>query len=152
MKKAILAAASALALVACNGADRDADSDAEAVATADGDSTGASSILEGEEPGFEAVAPGTYEVTRPGGEVDTITIHQGMTYSRIAADGSATGGSIYMQGGQTCFTVEGETQSNCFTDGPVQPDGTMQTTNAEGETSTVRMLEGSEAEARAVTI
>ena len=129
-----------LALAACN----DADSDAGGVnATATGEVADNSGVLEGEEPGFEAVAPGTYQVTRAGGEVDYIEIHPGMTFSRVAADGTATGGSIFMKDGKTCFLVEGEEQENCFTDGPRQPDGTMQTTSANGNVSTVRPVQGS---------
>ena len=139
MRKTI-AFAAMLALAACN----DADSDAGGVnATATGEVADNSGVLEGEEPGFEAVAPGTYQVTRTGGEVDYIEIHPGMTFSRVAADGTATGGSIFMKDGKTCFLVEGEDQENCFTDGPRQSDGTMQTTSADGNVSTVRPVEGS---------
>jgi hypothetical protein len=129
-----------LALAACNNADSDAD---EVDATATGEVADNSGVLEGEEPGFEAVAPGTYQVTRSGGEVDYIEIHPGMTFSRVAADGTATGGSIFIKEAGTCFIVEGEEQENCFTDGPRQPDGTMQTTSANGDVSTVRAVEGS---------
>ena len=139
MRKTI-AFAALLALAACNNADTDAD-DVDAPAT--GEVADNSSVLEGEEPGFEAVAPGTYQVTRAGGEVDYIEIHPGLTFSRIAADGTATGGSIFMKDGKTCFLVEGEEKENCFTDGPRQPDGTMETTSAEGNVSTVRPVEGS---------
>ena len=143
MRKSILFAA-VLALAACNGAERDAD-DADADAAATGDvaaNSGASDVLEGEAPGFEAVAPGTYQVTRAGGEVDYIEIHPGMTFSRVAADGTATGGSIFMKGGKTCFLVEGQQEETCFTDGPKQPDGTMKTTAANGDVATVRPVEG----------
>ncbi len=142
MRKTI-AFAAMLALAACNNAD--SDTDAGATATAPATAAGVtdnSDVLEGDKPGFEAVAPGTYQVTRAGGEVDYIEIHPGMTFSRVAADGTATGGSIFMKGGKTCFLVEGETQENCFTDGPRQPDGTMQTTSANGNVSQVRPVEG----------
>ena len=139
MRKTI-ALAAMLALAACNNADPDTDA-------ADGAETGevadSSGVLEGEEPGFEAVAPGTYQVTRTGGEVDYIEIHPGLTFSRVAADGTATGGSIFMKGGKTCFLVEGAEEEDCFADGPTQPDGTMQTTAANGNVSTVRPVEGS---------
>ena len=138
MRKTI-AFAAMLALAACNNADSDA---GDVDATATGEVTDSSGVLEGEEPGFEAVAPGTYQITRAGGEVDYIEIHPGMTFSRVAADGTATGGSIFMKDGKTCFLVEGEEQENCFTDGPRQPDGTMQTTAANGNVSTVRPVEG----------
>ena len=141
MRKTI-AFAAMLALAACNNADSGADDvGATASATAT-EVTDNSDVLEGEKPGFEAVAPGTYQVTRAGGEVDYIEIHPGMTFSRVAADGTATGGSIFMKGGKTCFLVEGETQENCFTDGPRQPDGAMQTTSATGNVSQVRPVEG----------
>jgi hypothetical protein len=131
-----------LALAACNNADSDSDS-GNVDATAAAEVTDGSGVLEGEEPGFEAVAPGTYQVTRPGGEVDYIEIHPGMTFSRVAADGTATGGSIFMKDGKTCFLAEGQDQENCFTDGPRGPDGEMQTTSANGAVSTVRSVEGS---------
>ena len=139
MRKTI-AFAAMLALAACNNADSDA---GEVDATATGEVADNSGVLEGEEPGFEAVAPGTYQVTRAGGEVDHIEIHPGLTFSRVAADGTATGGSIFMKGGKTCFLVEGQDEEACFTDGPAEPDGTMKTTAANGNVSTVRPVEGS---------
>ncbi len=134
-----IAFAAMLALAACNNAESDA---GKADAAATGEVADNSGVLEGERPGFEAVAPGTYQVTRAGGEVDYIEIHPGMTFSRVAADGTATGGSIFMKDGKTCFLVEGEGQENCFTDGPRQPDGSIQTTAANGNVSTVRPVEG----------
>jgi hypothetical protein len=132
-----IAFAAMLALAACNNADSD-----RTDTTATGEMADNSDVLGGEAPGFEAVAPGTYQVTRAGGEVDYIQIHPGMTFSRVAADGAATGGSIFMKDGQTCFIVEGAEQEDCFDDGPRQPDGTMQTTAASGNVSTVRPVEG----------
>ena len=131
MKKAILVAA-IFALAACNQSEAPADDAATPAATE------ADSMLEGEAPGFEAVAPGDYTVTRAGGEVDQVTIHPGMTYSRVAADGTATGGTIFMQDGKTCFVVEGVEGHNCFIDGPKQPDGSMETTSDAGTKATVR--------------
>ena len=96
MRKTIVLAAM-LALASCNNADSDADAgDADATAAATGETADASGVLEGEAPGYEAVAPGTYQVTRSGGEVDYIEIHPGLTFSRVDADGNATGGSIFM--------------------------------------------------------
>lgn len=138
MRKTI-ALAAMFALAACNDAGSDT---ADADAAANGEVADAASVLEGEAPGFEAVAPGTYQVTHPGGEVDYIEIHPGLTFSRVAADGTATGGSIFMKGGKTCFLVEGEDEETCFTDGPREPDGTMKTTAANGNVSTVRPVEG----------
>ena len=131
MKNSIFAAAAVLALAACSQGDAPADAP-EAAASESSD------VLAGEAPGFEAVAPGTYSVEHAGGDVDTITIHPGMTFSRIAADGTPTGGTIFMQDGETCFVVEGVEGHKCFTDGPMQEDGSMQTTSEEGNVSTVR--------------
>ncbi len=137
MKK-LIAASLALALAACNGSDEGATDDA---ATTD-DTAEASDVLEGDAPGFEAVAPGTYQVTRSGGEVDYIEIHPGMTFSRVDADGNATGGSIFMKDGMSCFLVEGEEEESCFTDGPTQDDGSMETTSEAGDVSTVVPVDG----------
>jgi hypothetical protein len=134
-----IAFAALLALAACDNAESDA---GDAAAPATGEVADNSGVLEGDKPGFEAVAPGTYQVTRAGGEVDFIEIHPGMTFSRVDADGKATGGSIFMKDGKTCFLVEGEEQENCFTDGERQSDGTMQTTAANGNVATVRPVEG----------
>ncbi len=133
MKK-IIAVAAVLALSAC----------AQEEAADAGDEMAAEGEIEfaGEEPGFEAVAPGTYEVEHANGDIDNITIHPGMTFSRIAADGEATGGTIFMQDGKTCFVVEGVEGHNCFVDGPVQEDGSMQTTADDGDVATVRPIEG----------
>ena len=67
MKRLMLLGA-LLALSACNGAGTDAD-DADATGAGEVADASASDVLEGEAPGFEAVAPGTYQVTRAGGEV-----------------------------------------------------------------------------------
>lgn len=137
MKKTI-AFAALLALSACN----DAAPDNDVAAPATGQTANNSGVLTGEKPGFEAVAPGTYQVTRAGGEIDYIEIHPGLTFSRIAADGTATGGSIFMKDGKTCFQVEGKDQADCFADGPKQPDGTMEATSAAGNKSMVRPVAG----------
>ncbi len=142
MRKTI-AFAAMLALAACNNnAASDADNATPTATATTAEAADNSDVLAGDKPGFEAVAPGTYQVTRAGGEVDYIEIHPGMTFSRVAADGTATGGSIFMKDGKTCFLVEGQSQENCFTDGPRQSDGSMQTTSAAGNISQVRPVEG----------
>lgn len=137
MKK-LFAVSLAMALAACNGASEEAADDAADTDTAES----ASDMLEGDAPGFEAVAPGTYQVTRAGGEVDFIQIHPGMTFSRVDAEGNATGGSIFMKDGNTCFLAEGTQEEACFADGPTQEDGSMQTTSEAGDVSTVVPVEG----------
>ncbi|GEM_PF-990718 len=138
----MIAVAAVLALAACNNTKSDTDAPGATV-TATGDTAENSDILEGDKPGFEAVAPGTYQITRSGGETDYIEIHPGMTFSRIAAGGAATGGSIFMKDGKTCFLVEGQEQEACFTDGQKQADGSMQTTSESGSVSTVKPVDGS---------
>jgi len=133
MKKVLLIG-SLLALAACN--------QAETPTAAPSGEAAADLPLAGDAPGFEAVAPGEYTVEHASGDVDSITIHPGMTYSRVAADGSATGGTIFMQDGKTCFVVEGAEGQNCFTDGAVQADGSMQTTSDAGSVATVRRATG----------
>lgn len=140
MKKSILLTATTIALAACSGAETEEEAVTTEATTEETADNG--DLLSGEEPGFEAVAPGTYEVTRPEGEVDYIEIHEGLTFSRIAADGTATGGVIFMKDGQICFLVEGDEEENCFTDGPRQADGSLETTAADGGVSTVRPVEG----------
>ncbi|WAT18478.1 hypothetical protein OZN62_02540 [Aurantiacibacter sp. MUD11] len=134
--RTFIAIGTALALAACNGTAEDAETTEVAAETGD-------TMLEGDAPGFEAVAPGTYQVTRSGGEVDYIEIHPGMTFSRVDAEGNATGGVIFMKGGKTCFLVEGDEDEACFEDGPTQPDGSMETTSEAGDVSTVVPVEGS---------
>ena len=137
MKK-LIAVCAALSLAACNsGTEADGTDDSDVAASED-----ASDILEGDAPGFEAVAPGTYQVTRSGGEVDFIEIHPGMTFSRVAEGGEATGGVIFMKDGKTCFLVEGDEEEACFTDGPTQEDGSMQTTSEAGDVSIVMPVDG----------
>ncbi len=128
----IIAVAAILSLAAC--------AQEEAADTADAGAAEEEIVLEGDAPGFEAVAPGTYEVEHANGDIDNITIHPGVTFSRIAADGEATGGTIFMQDGKTCFVVEGVEGHNCFVDGPVQEDGSMQTTADDGDVATVRPI------------
>lgn len=142
MRTIIFTGAAVIALLAgCNDA---ADTGDAAPAPADAGGASADDVpLAGEAPGFEAVAPGTYEVTHAEGTVSSIEIHPGMTYSRVDADGNATGGSIYMEGGKTCFNVEGSDTVNCFTDGAMASDGSMETTSADGAVSRVRRVDGS---------
>jgi hypothetical protein len=134
--RTIVIAAAMLALTACGGAEETA----EAPVT---DMTEADSPLAGEAPGFEAVAPGDYEVALEGEDgINQLTIHPGMTWSMVFADGEAAGGTIYMQGGQTCFVTEGEEGSACFTNGQTAPDGTMTNISSDGTVMTVRPVDG----------
>lgn len=134
MKQAILITAFVV-LAACNGAE-DGASQVDDVAHADGAGEG-EIPLAGEEPGFEAVAPGNYEVVMEGGEVHQLTIHPGMTWSMVFADGDAAGETIYMQDGETCFVTEGEEGADCFTPGEIGEDGSMVNISTDGTVMTV---------------
>ncbi|MXO59564.1 hypothetical protein GRI89_08420 [Altererythrobacter salegens] len=135
MIKAILLAAP-LALAACNQASEEAAPATEA--TVAPTAMEESGVVDPSKAGFEAVAPGDYEVTRSDGTVDQLTVHPGMTWSRVNSDGSAAGGTIFMQDGKTCFVTEGVEGHRCFTDGPPEPDGTMRVTADDGSVGVVR--------------
>ena len=142
MKKAILFIAP-LALAACNQSGADAPA-ADASSSTPDAAMNSDGVVDPSKAGFEAVAPGDYEVTRSDGSVDHLTVHPGMTWSRVNADGSAAGGTIFMQAGKTCFVTEGVDGHRCFTDGPTQPDGSMEVTGDDGTTGTVRPAKPSE--------
>ncbi|TIX49980.1 hypothetical protein [Alteraurantiacibacter aquimixticola] len=130
MKK-IIAFAAVLALGAC-AQENGTDAGQEMAAAGDED------VLEGSAPGFEAVAPGEYEVVHADESVDSLTIHPGMTWSMVFANGDAAGGTIFMQGGETCFVTEGVEGHECFVGGEVAEDGSMDSTASDGEVMTVR--------------
>ena len=76
MKKLILVTA-ALALAGCSGADTD---ESAMPAQAGMDQAGVDAVDPGADVGFEAVAPGDYEVVHADGSVDDLTIQPGMTW------------------------------------------------------------------------
>ena len=128
MKQAIILAA-ALSLAACNGADTgEADMPAETEAAA----------VDPADAGFEAVAPGNYEIVHADGAIDHLTVHPGLTWSMVAANGDATGGTIFAQAGKNCFVTEGVDGHRCFSGTPPADDGSIQVTGDDGETATVR--------------
>jgi hypothetical protein len=133
MKKTI-AFAALLTLSGCNQADTD-DTTAQVVDTTAATDDG---LVDPSKAGFEAVAPGDYEVTRTDGSVDHLTVHPGMIWSRVNADGSAAGGTIFAQGGKTCFVTEGVEGHRCFSEEKPAADGSMKVTGEDGETAMVR--------------
>lgn len=96
------------------------------------------------EAGFEAVAPGNYEVVRADGTIDRLTILPGMLWSTAFADGSAAGGTIFAQDGQNCFVTEGVADHQCFDQAVPAEDGSMQITGPEGDVMTVRPVDSFE--------
>jgi hypothetical protein len=132
MKKVIVFAA-ALSVAACNQADT-ANTDATPTAT----ETTAAAESAGSGAGFEAVAPGNYEIVRAGGKIDALTVHPGLTWSMVAADGTASGGTIFAQGGKNCFVTEGVEGHRCFQGSTPSADGAMEVKGDDGEVATVR--------------
>lgn len=138
MKHAIIATA-LFALAACNGTATD-----ETEATEATGDTDVVQIDPNAEAGFEAVAPGSYEIVRADGIVDQLVVHPGMTWSMVSADGEPSGGTIFMQGGETCFVTEGVEGHQCFSGSTPAEDGSMEVTGDDGEVATVRPVESFE--------
>jgi len=90
------------------------------------------------EAGFEAVAPGNYDIVHADGAIDKLTVHPGLTWSMVAANGDATGGTIFAQGGKNCFVTEGVDGHRCFSGTPPADDGSIEVTGDDGEVATVR--------------
>jgi hypothetical protein len=91
-----------------------------------------------DEAGFEAVAPGAYDVVHADGSIDKLTVHPGLTWSMVAANGDATGGTIFAQAGKNCFVTEGVDGHRCFSGTPPADDGSIVVTGDDGEVATVR--------------
>lgn len=138
MNKAIVLAATvslAALLAACNQATTDeATAPAETAAAAAAEPTAVDPSV----AGFEAVAPGNYEIVHADGTIDQLIVHPGLTWSRVAANGDATGGTIFAQGGKNCFVTEGVEGHRCFLGTPPAADGSIQVTGDDGEKAIVR--------------
>ena len=132
MKQAIILAA-ALSLAGCNGADT-GEADAPAATEAATEST----TVNPAEAGFEAVAPGNYEIVHADGTIDQLMVHPGLTWSMVAANGDASGGTIFAQAGKNCFVTEGVEGHRCFAGTPPAEDGSIEVTGDDGEKATVR--------------
>ena len=138
MKRSIVLTA-VFALAACNGGSSD-EADAPAPAEAN-----TSAAVDGTDPqadaGFEAVAPGNYEVLRADGKIDQLTVLPGMTWAMVFSDGEAAGGTIFAQGGKNCFVTEGVEGHQCFEGTEPAADRSMKVTAEDGEVMTVRPVE-----------
>ena len=135
MKKTIVFAA-LFALAACNQSETE-----ETDATTASADAGVDQVDPNADAGFEAVAPGSYEVVHQDGSIDQLTISEGMLWSMVFADGTPAGGTIFMQGGKTCFVTEGEEGQACFSGTEPAEDGSIQSTAEDGEVMTVRPVE-----------
>ena len=136
MKQTITLAA-ALALAACGqdaGNSGTAETNPDATSMAEYDETGEAGV----DAGFEAVAPGSYEVVHQDGTIDSLTVHPGLTWSMVTDDGNASGGTIFAQGGKNCFVTEGVEGHECYGGSPPADDGSMTVTAEDGSTATVR--------------
>lgn len=128
MKTPILLAAM-LALAACNGAKTEQES---------GEVAKVAEVDPNANAGFEAVAPGDYEVVHADGKIDQLEVLPGMTWAMVYSDGRAAGGTIFAQAGKNCFVTEGVAGHQCFAGGPPAADGSIQVTGDDGEIATVR--------------
>lgn len=90
--------------------------------------------------GFEAVAPGEYEIVHADSTIDRLSIHPGTTWSMVFANDDAVGGTFYAQDGKNCFVTEGVDEHQCFNDSPLADDGSMEVTSEDGTTVTVRPI------------
>jgi hypothetical protein len=128
--------AAALSLAACNGSDT---SETDASPSAE------PTLVNPSEAGFEAVAPGEYEIVRADGKIDRLTVHPGLTWSMVSASGEASGGTIFAQDGKNCFVTEGVEGHRCFLGTPPAADGSIEVTGDDGEKATVRPVKASDA-------
>ncbi len=132
MKKAILISA-LFALAACNGS--------EPAAEESGAVSEVSEVDPNAQAGFEAVAPGNYELVHADGKIDQLTVLPGMTWAMVSAVGEPTGGTLFEQGGKKCFVTEGVAGQRCFAGAEPAADGSIQVTGDDGSTATVRPVE-----------
>lgn len=132
MKQAILITA-LFALAACNGS--------EPAAEESGAVSEVSEVDPNAQAGFEAVAPGDYEVVHADGKIDQLTVLPGMTWAMVSSDGEPTGGTLFEQAGKKCFVTEGVAGQRCFAGAEPAADGSIQVTGDDGATATVRPVE-----------
>ena len=136
MKRLVLTALLAGSLAACNGTETgEADAPDDVVVA---------EIDPNADAGFEAVAPGNYEVLHADGSIDQLTVLPGMTWAMVFSDGEAAGGTIFAQGGKNCFVTEGVEGHQCFQGSEPEEDGSMKVTAEDGEVMTVRPVESFE--------
>jgi hypothetical protein len=129
MKKTFLIAG-LFALAACDEAKNSEAGQAEVAAVDEVDPA--------TEAGFEAVAPGKYEIVHADGSVDELTILPGMTWAMVSAQGEPSGGTLFEQAGKKCFVTEGVPGQRCFSGTEPASDGSIEVTGDDGEKATVR--------------
>ena len=131
MKRTIIVIGLA-ALAACN------QSAPEPAGPADEATVAAEPTVNPAEAGFEAVAPGAYDVVHADGSIDKLTVHPDLTWSMVSANGDASGGTIFAQAGKNCFVTEGVDGHRCFSGTPPAEDGSIEVTGDDGEVALVR--------------
>ena len=128
MKTPIMFAA-LVALAACNGAKTEQES---------GQTAKVAEVDPNADAGFEAVAPGNYDIVHADGKIDHLEVLPGMTWAMVYADGRAAGGTIFAQAGKNCFVTEGVDGHQCFSGTAPASDGSIKVTGDDGEVATVR--------------
>ena len=87
----------------------------------------------------EAPAPGDYLVTYEDGTEQPFTMNADGTWTGTQADGSEGNGTWAQQDGKTCFVTDPPADDDsCWTNQPLQADGSWTSTNDNGVTVTVR--------------
>lgn len=132
MKKTLVFAA-LFALAACNQAETE-EADVAEIAEVDPNA----------DAGFEAVAPGKYEIVHADGKVDELTVLPGMTWAMVSAAGEPSGGTLFEQAGKKCFVTEGVAGQRCFAGSEPGADGSIEVTGDDGAKATVRPAKESE--------
>lgn len=84
------------------------------------------------------VVPGDYIVTSETMEDGSpFTINPDGTWTGTDAEGNPESGTSAIVDGQICFTTEGETEAECWTNSEVAEDGSFTSVNEAGEQVTV---------------
>ena len=87
----------------------------------------------------QGVAPGTYEVTRPDGSMDTTVITADGGYIETNAEGVETRGAYARTNGQDCFDPAGDEPEICWTVTEPGADGSFTATSPDGTEVTVTL-------------
>jgi hypothetical protein len=134
MKKHLLVAAAAVALVGCQKAANPTEANASNTAATTPAPAPAAMVT------ANGSGPGTYDVTMKDGTKSKTVLNADGTYVDTDAKGKETKGSWNVTDGKTCFDPDGNEGPSCYSEGPVGADGSFTATSAKGETVTVKKV------------
>lgn len=128
MMKKILIVVSVLALGACSESAPETEPATEVDAT--------------EDAGVDMSAwVGGYSLVYGDGTEATMTIAADGTYSGMSGEETVTGDITLGDGGAFCYTPEGTEDTECWTNGEANEDGSWASTSDAGRTATVSRIE-----------